>query len=495
MRVRRCSRNPAPRVGALLGPLLILALLLLPGPGASATSPRTSGTVAPAQSKAMAAFDSHIQHIVIVVMENHAYDNLFGVYCLHTGTYCSSTSIGLSPSLCVPLYPNNASAGCVTPYNHTSLDHVYGAMYHTARSSQQAWNHGAMDGFYTAENSHLLPFGHYTANTTATLWDMAEEYGLGDNFFSATLSYSLPNHWHLVSATAPSAIQSGGIEAGQGPVANRTAYLNEANQTPTIDDLLVNSTASWAWYEWPIGSNYSASIGSTKPGAPAGRAFGLWNPQAAKAQSYTSTFSSHFVANTQFYADAAAGQLPNVSWVIPLANESDHPSYSHDEAEDWLASVVDALEASPDWNTSAIFVTYDEYGGFYDQVAPPIVDGAPLGFRVPLLVIGPYVRENYIGRGLGYFDSLLRLVELRYHLGCFGALDCNAPLPLGFFNFSMPPRPPILFGTDTSQVHYPMPLQNASAASPSPGALQFTIPYVFLHPPLNAYGQPNLGLD
>lgn len=469
--------------------LVLAGLVVAPIPSAAAAA------AAPhAQKIKMSSFDSHVQHIVIVVMENHAYDNLFGTYCLTLGPYCSVTGNGLSPSLCVPLNPANASAGCVHPYNLTSLDHVYGTMFHTAASSLESWDHGAMDDFYLAEHSHLLPFAHYTANSTATLWDMAEEYGLADDFFSSTLSYSLPNHWHLVAGQAPAAIQKGGIEAGQGPVANRTAYLNEANATLSIEDTLGHSNASWAWYEWSIGANYSKAIGTTRPGGPAGHAFGLWNPQAAKAESYTPAFSSHFVNNTQFFSDAAAGRLPNVSWVIPLANESDHPAYSHDQAEDWLASVVDAVETSPDWNSSAVFVTWDEYGGFYDHVPPPVINGTPLGFRVPMLVIGPYVRANYIGHQPMEFDSLLRLVELRFGLPCFTALDCGASVPLGFFNFSAPPRAPILFGTSARNVHYPMVLQ--SPANARIGARsEFEIPAAFLDPPLLADGQPDLGLD
>jgi phospholipase C len=445
-------------------------------------------------SDSLAAFDRHIDHIVIVVLENRAYDNLFGSYCLKLGVYCPNTTRGLTPSLCVPLNPANASAGCVHPYNLTSTDVIYGAFRHTAASSIQAYDNGAMDEFYIAENSGLKPFAHYTATSTATLWDMAEEYALDDNFFSATLSYSLPNHWHLVAGQAPAEVQSHGIEYGQGPPANRSLYLDEANRTKSVEDSLLNSSTSWLWYNSVIGNNYSKAIGSTSPNGTAGRAFSLWNPQAAKAESYNQSFSPHFVDNTQFYGDAAAGRLPNVSWVIPYQNESDHQPASHNVAQDWLASVVDAVEASPDWNSSAIFVTWDDYGGFYDQVAPPLVQGVPLGFRVPLMVIGPYVREGFVSHVRSDLDSLLRLVELRFGLPCFTPDDCNAQVPLGFFNFTQGPRAPLTFGTSAKLVHYPMPLQNVSAA-PADVTRPYLPPSAFLQVPYLPDGSPDLGDD
>ncbi|MCI4367608.1 MAG: hypothetical protein L3K08_07645, partial [Thermoplasmata archaeon] len=276
---------------------------------------------------------------------------------------------------------------------------------HDYNSTIAAYDNGSMDGFYLAENRGLDPFGYYNGSTNPIYWDMAEEYGLSDHFFSAYPSYSLPNHWYLVAGQAPAAIHWQKIGPHLPPYihANLTAYLKEANQTPSLEALLVNHSTTWKYYDAPLFPTYQKAVKAViTPFGNAG-AYAYWDPLAAQEASYTAANRTHFVNNTRFFANAAAGRLPQVSIVIPHANESDHPLYSHDLAQEWAASVVDAVEGSPDWNSTAIFLTWDEYGGFYDHAAPPTRNGQMLGFRVPLLVISPYTPVGVIGSGLGDF--------------------------------------------------------------------------------------------
>jgi len=336
-----------------------------------------------------------------------------------------------------------------------------------------------MNGFYVGEHSGLDPFGHYNGTTVPLDWDLAEEYTLSDNFYSSVLDYSLPNHWHIVAGQAPAqenVTQEGGINKTKFNVSTVIQYdhqyLNESNATESIEDALARDPrVTWDYYDFPL-SNYSnaSSIQLNANGTQIehiGLAYAYFNPQAAKYESYTSEFDSHFVNNTRFYSDARAGRLPELSWLIPPGQFSDHPPDNSTDSQAWLASVVDALEASPDWNSSVMYITWDDYGGFYDNMDPPAVYGQQLGFRVPLLIISPYSTAGSVSHQFGYFESVLRLMEWRFGLGCITKLDCEAPLPLWGFNFSGPPRAPILFPTNFSLASYPYDSNwNASALGP-----------------------------
>jgi phospholipase C len=419
-----------------------------------------------------------IDHILYVILENHAYDNYFGTYCTTLGPYCQSNATGLPADTCVPYSPTEPSLGCVRPWAYTAKNDTQKDLPHDWHSSLVALDNGRMDGFLPAENAGVAPLGHYDGTTAPIFWDMAEQYTLSDNFFSSSLSYSLPNHWHTVAAAAPAAsfnhyigIRNGGPYTS---VAIDHEYLNQANRTESIEDLLLNSTVTWKYYDFPLGA-YNQALSDTVGNL--GSAFNYWNPQAAKFESYNQTFSPHFVVQQDFYTDARDGNLPELSWVIPFWNESDHPPNNTTFAQGWLASIVNALASSPDWSSSVMFVTWDDYGGFYDHVAPPVLpNGVPLSFREPLIVISPYARENYVSHWFGYFESVLHLMEWRFHLGCLGYLDCNAPLPLDLLDFNQTPRAPMLFPTSVGLAQYPMPLQPTGGRfDPSP----YTPPIIY----------------
>ncbi|MCI4325181.1 MAG: hypothetical protein L3K00_04790 [Thermoplasmata archaeon] len=394
-----------------------------------------------------------IHHIVVVVMENHAYDNLFGAYCQTYGPYCPDTANGIPSGTCIPYDTSNPSQGCITPYPYNASGLVTPSPPHEWNASVASIDDGRMDGFYSAEHTGLTPFGYYTGATLPDYWDMAEEFGLADNFFSSALSYSLPNHWYLLAGQAPpqsintTVLANGGFQA-------KHAYLNASNQTETVEDLLNNSpSTTWKYYDWALPSYQAAINGAATVYSHS--AYNYWNPLAAKYESYTQWYVHHFVSRSDFFNDTTAGQLPDVSWVIPDPSFSDHPPANLSLGESYVASVVDAVEASPDWNSTAIFLTWDDYGGFYDHVAPPSIDPLGLSFRVPLIVISPYTTAGLVVHSLGYFESILHFIEWRFGLGCITHRDCNAPLPLGFFDFQNPPRPPVFFPTSPPNATYP----------------------------------------
>lgn len=424
-----------------------------------------------------------IQHVVVVMLENHAFDNLFGTYCTHLSNTCSYNVTGIPPGTCVPKNPAKPSLGCITPYPFANGSSMYRDMPHNYQSSHKAYNNGSMNGFYLAQNAGTLPFGYWDGSTIPTEWDYAEEYGLGDNFFSSVLSYSLPNHWYLVASSAPAVAINHSVESALGGPMNsyQQTYLGQANATPAVDSELIANGVSWKYYDWALQSNYSNAINLHLSDGT----FAFWNPLAAQAQSYQAPYSQHFVNRSQFYTDAKLGHLPSVSWIIPDAIHSEHPPYNVTVGGQFVDKVFQAVESSPEWNSTAVFLTWDEYGGFYDHLAPPQIDGLGLGFRVPLIVVSPYAREGYVNANLGYFDSILKFIEWRFGLSTLDPRNANAPLPLQYFDFNATPRAPLLL-PGSNQLTYPRALQPLAAPPPptnltaSPGIgsanLSWTVP-------------------
>lgn len=402
-----------------------------------------------------------IDHVVILVQENHVYDNFFATYCLQLGPYCSVNATGIPAGTCVPYTPANPAAGCARPFKYppsfvtTPVD-----LLHNWQSAHTAYDNGSNDGFYAAEGKKMATFGYYDGSQLPTYWDLAEQYGLGDNFYASVLSYSTPNHWYLLAGQSPAQGINQSLQKGTNQsrlTGYDETYLNQSNATESIVNLLSNSSVSWKYYDWPLTTYQQALHGAATAGA-VGSAFDFWNPLASQASSYSTQVASHFVGNNQFFSDAAAGTLPNVSWVIPTFADSDHPPASLVNGEAWVASVIDAVEHSPDWNHTAVFVTWDDYGGYYDHLPPPALDAYGVSFRVPLLVVSPYARENYVSHDFEYFESLLHFIEWRFGLSSLTSRDADAPLPLEYFDFNATPRPPMAI-PGPSTAHYPAALQ------------------------------------
>jgi phospholipase C len=455
------SPNPVQGTTAPTPSRRVMAILVIVVLTAALSAPFVAEKVFPSAT-VWTASDVPIQHIVILMMENHAFDNYFGSYCPTIGPFCASAVMGEPAGLCVPDVPGAApGAGCTKPFELGPSNMSPEDLAHDYNSTVRSIDGGKMDGFYEYEYAATRPFGYYNSSTIPIYWDLAEEYGLGDNFFSSAISYSLPNHWYLVSGQAPpNSVNQSAI--GRNTSAYKHAYLNQSNATMTVEDLLnLTPSVSWKYYDWSL-PTYQVAInaGWTTKG---GSAYDYWSPLAAKAESYTQWYANHFVSRDAIFGDAANGSLPDISYVIPYPTFSDHPGTSNiSSGESFVAQVVDAIESSPEWHSTALFLSWDDYGGWYDGVAPPKLDNLGLSIRVPLIVVSPYTPEGTIVHGLGYFESLLHFVEWRWNLGCITSRDCNAPLPFAYFNFNQTARAPILFPTNWTNATYPMPLQDVS---------------------------------
>jgi phospholipase C len=471
----------------------VLTLLVTVAPvgivgGALPSTPAAAPTQCASMSSVfLVDFCRHIDHVVFILMENHAYDNYFATYCLSLSAVCNRTASRVAPGTCFPQvgYTGNSSyptgkgvcpKGSIAPWNYTARNLTTPDFNHVENSTVESIcgttenpaclaSPPNMTGFWRAEERSYTPFGHYNQATIPIYWDMAQEYALGTRFFSSDPSYSLPNHWFVLAGQAPP--QSEYLIT---TVKQAHNYLNQSNGTRTVQDLLNDSpSTTWKYYDFAL-SPYQTAIQPAFSGVAGreakgnGSAYAYWNPLAARNESYnTSFFASHFVDRTLFLKDVAGetpGGLPNISWVIP-GGGSDHPPSNITLGQSFVAQYVDAIESSKYWNSTAIFLSWDDYGGFFDNVGPPKLSGLnPLGLsiRVPLIVMSPYTPRGKVSHQVGYFDSILSLIEKRWGLGCVvpgQTQDCGAPVPSSYFNFTRPPRSPCLFPTNWTEAAYP----------------------------------------
>jgi phospholipase C len=339
-----------------------------------------------------------ISHAVFVMMENHSFDNFFGVYPTSNQSNVSAivsqiqkptNLLALSNSLQLSEVPNNS---------YYTQNPVEG--YSTYHSD---WDNGKMDGF--AQHSGTQSMTYFTSAQLALEWDWAQEYALGDMYFASSLTVTNPNR--LISLV------------GQSPVTSDSGPPPYIPVNDSIFSQLSNSGISWGYYidnpslDWyPL--NYFSGI----------------NQYSQNIQSWTSFFSS-----------LSNGSLPSVSWVMPVgggaSHVSQHPTENVTTGELWLANIVNSMMQSPYWNSTAIFVTYDEGGGYYDQVPPPSIDGNQLGFRIPFIVISPYSKENYVSSTVLNHGSTLAFIEYNWNLPALNGFIANSNVPLDFFDFNM----------------------------------------------------------
>lgn len=396
-------------------------------------------------------------HFVIAIQENHAFDTYFGTYCQTLGPYCTTVPKGIPPGLCMPYNATFPGRGCLKPYPFPNVTSVTTDPQHTWPSSLAAYDHGAMDGFLSSNRNNSQVMGYYNGSTIPTYWNYAEQYGIGDDFFSSAHSASIENHWYLLAGKAPPVLNGALFTTDTNPQF-RHKYLNESNTTAAISDLLVNSTLNWKIYSDTLSTTWNAALHS-------GNVYSYWEPLQAKNETYSSAFRPHFVYRTNFLTDAAKGTLPNYSYIAPNLTISEHPTWSPATGEAWLNQVFQSVESSPEWNSTVVFLTYDEYGGFFDTVAPPQIDAAGLGFRVPLIAVSAYSRPNYVDDQYAYFEALDKLVEYKFGLANLSATEANSTLLTNFFDFNATPRAPFT-PTNASLQHYPLAFQTLGAPKP-----------------------------
>ena len=427
-----------------------------------------------------------IKHVIIVMQENRSFDSYFG-------TFPGADGIPMRhgvPTVCVP----KPAGGCSRPY-HDPGD-VNGGGPHGRANAVADIAGGRMDGFIRQRDAakaacHAVDnpacngggtpgvMGYHTAAEIPNYWDYARQFVLQDHMFEPVSSWSLPEHLYLVSAwSAKCRTRSpmscvNNIAGPYGVNQFGRAVHQELTSGQTSIDLawtditwlLYARHISWAYYvqtgTQPDCAN--DSLLTCPPVRQSATTPGIWNPLPL----FGDVQHDHQLGNIQslhgYFRAAKAGRLPAVSWVTPSGPDSEHPLASVHQGQAYVTAVINAAMKSPDWKSTAIFLSWDDWGGFYDHVVPPQVDKNGYGLRVPGIVISPYARQGFIDHQTLSSDAYLKFIEDDFLGGArLDPLTDGRPDPrpdvrenqpvlgnlIQDFNFSQPPRPPLLLPTN-----------------------------------------------
>jgi len=392
-----------------------------PPPGSTPTPP-------PTQAK--------IQHVIIIFQENRSVDNLF-----HGLPGADTASSGMnSTGQVVQLVPVDITA----PYD---LDHSH-------KGFTTEYNGGQMNGWDLVGTncpSHacnpLTAFGYVPQAEVQPYFTMAERFTFADRMFQTNQGPSFPAHQFIISGTSTNAVGSNLLAAENpnyvvgntlncdgspsstvkmiDPSGSEATSLQPCFDHPVLFDELDAAHVSWRYYDSYNGSLWSA-------------------PDAIAHIRNGADWANVSLPSSNVLTDIQNGQLAAVSWVIPNAAESDHALSTDGSGPAWVASIVNAVGQSKYWQNTAIFVTWDDWGGWFDHVQPQMYNSYELSFRVPLIVISPYAKPGYISHVPHEFGSILKYVEERFSLPSLGYTDARADDLSDCFNYS---QPPIVFQT------------------------------------------------
>jgi phospholipase C len=358
-----------------------------------------------------------IEHIVIIMQENRSFDHYFGTFAGAEGIPMD----GGVPTVCVP---DPATSTCVKPYHDTKLVNHGGP--HLAASATADVNHGAMDGFITqaeqgvdagcadpqdpkCTNGQIIDvMGYHTDAEIPNYWAYAKNFVLQDHMFEPNASWSNPEHEYLVSnwsaaCTRPNDVTSCGNSLDTGVVTR--------HEWTDITFLLHKSGISWRYY---LAEGSDPHCGNDPddcepvqmlPTVPS-----IWNPLVSADDVAADGELGNIIAYDQFYQDIKAGTLPQVAWFVPSAAISEHPPADIHAGEVYVTAIVNTIMQSPYWNTTAIFLSWDDWGGFYDHVVPPAVDENGYGIRVPGITISPWVKKGIDSQVLSH-DAYNKFIE------------------------------------------------------------------------------------
>jgi len=465
----------------MVGSLRRLRLFALPALVA-ATAVVISATAGGVSNAAPPLTGIHkIRHVVVIMQENRSFDSYFGTYPGADGIPGLAGNPGTVP--CVPA----GKSGCVKPYHDTSL--VNGGGPHAKADGVGDINLGAMNGFVirakraeggacaTGENPNCAAgarqdvMGYHTAAEIPNYWAYARDFVLQDHMFQSDLSWSLPSHLYMVSAWSafcskaanPMSCVNQDSNIRQPPI-----YVHSKLPPPPGPDfawtdityLLHRAGVSWGYYVFPGTQPDCADDQMTCNASPQNaQTAGIWNPLPYFDTVRQDGQLGDIRPVHLFYRAARSGTLPAVSWIAPADAVSEHPPSSIGVGENYVTGLINTIMRGPQWKSTAIFLAWDDWGGFYDHVRPPRVDQNGYGLRVPALVISPYAKKGYIDHQTLSFDAYLKFIEddflgsQRLNPRTDGRPDPrpdvreNAPILgnlVNDFNFNQTPRPPVL---------------------------------------------------
>ncbi|HWX95319.1 MAG TPA: alkaline phosphatase family protein [Solirubrobacteraceae bacterium] len=411
----------------------------------------------------------NIQHVVVLMQENRSFDTYFGTY---------PGANGIPPGVCVPDPVNKT---CVRPFHNPANKNFGGP--HGAEAATADIDGGKMDGFVaTAEGGAKCSsneptcspcsgtagacidvMGYHDAREIPNYWTYAQNYVLQDNMYASGAAWSLPEHLFMVSGWSANCEAGNPLECVETLHSARPGSSTHYAWTD-ITYLLNRAKVSWRYFV-SAGTEPDCQFDEAltcKPAPQEAKTPSIWNPlpyfDDVKADGQLGNIQSL----SNYYSDVQQPTtcgLPNVSWVVPNGFVSDHPPTSISNGQTYVTTLINAVMRSPCWNSTAIFLSWDEWGGFYDHVVPPTISNTGYGIRVPGLLISPYAKAGVIDHQQLSHDAYLKFIENDFLAGARlnpktdGRPDSRTVVReelsgLGDlandFNFSQSPRPPLL---------------------------------------------------
>ena len=348
-----------------------------------------------------------VQHIVVIVQENRTVDNLFNGFPGADTVRAGRTSDGNLVTLTKRrLWQTSDPA-------HGHIGYV------------RAYDNGKMDGFDRLQNTPgripLFSYSYTSPADVTSYWAFAKGYTFSDRMFQSNTGPSFPSHLYLIAGQSPYAAENPeasvwGCDSPSGTTVNALdqngneyVYGFPCFDFKTLADEMDTGGVTWRYYtprntdQWSIFD----AISHIRYGSD-------WTNNIYSATRYTPA------------ADFASGNMANVTWVVPDGFNSDHPNAVGDHGPDWVASLVNAIGQGPDWNSTVIFIVWDDWGGWYDHVKPQTLDFMGLGMRVPLIIVSPYARRGYVSHVDHEFGSILKFTEETFGLSALSASDSRA---------------------------------------------------------------------
>ena len=400
-----------------------------------------------------------IQHVVFLVQENHTFDNYFSAFpgvdqppaqlCMPSGIPTPTPSPSPVPSATpTPSATGSASAKATpagpsptpkptpapnpTPSNIQCFDRFHLSSHrtvdlnHGSNAALRAYDSGKMDGFSAAQAQYNLPtnlsMGYYDGSDLPLYYNLASNYVLAQRFFSSAWGSSEINHMYAIAARAPGTLPATGYDF------------------QTIFDSLQAAGVSWKFYV----QNYDPTITfRNHDPAVAKSAQLIWAPLLDFARFIDDpSLSSHIVDMSQYYTDLQNGTLPDVAYLAP-SGLSEHPPGDITVGQAFGATTITSLMRSSAWDSSLFVLSWDDWGGWYDHVAPPQVDADGYGFRVPALIVSPYAKSGTIDNTTYDFTSVLKFIEDNWSLQPLTARDATANSISNALDLSKAPAAPV----------------------------------------------------
>jgi phospholipase C len=497
----RTDEGPRLAAGRRASALLVVGLALVFVTVGSATVGQTKRTHRTARARI--AGIHKIRHVVVIMQENRSFDSYFG-------TYPGADGIPMRDGVPKVCLPDPATHRCVRPFHDTQDRNGGGPHDHV--DAVRDIDHGRMDGFIRQERAGLLRvcrgtndplctahrlhqerpdvMGYHDRREIPNYWTYARNYVLQDHMFEPDTSWSLPSHLFLVSGWSARCVQKGGPSSCRNAIQSPGAPPGEIQDpTGTVPDyawtdltyLLARHQVSWRYYVMSGGDPDCAGDEMLCPQVPQrAKTPGIWNPLPWFATVHQDHQLRNIAPYNHFLRAAGSGSLPAVSWITPSQEVSEHPPGLVSNGQAWVTKTINAVMRGPDWRSTVIFLSWDDWGGFYDHVVPPHVDENGYGLRVPGLVISPYARHGYIDHQTLSFDAYLKFIEDDFLGGARidpltdGRPDPrpdvreNAPI-LGNlaaeFDFDQPPRAPLLLPPRPAPALQPPPQGSRSSAA------------------------------